>query len=253
MPKLAVLGCGKMGEALVAGLLASGWRQPVEIVVTARRSEDGSKELSERTVCETTLDNAAAVAGAEVVVIAVKPQDIDACSPRSPPTSDADHTILSIVAAIPTVPSKRSSARPVPVVRAMPNTPSVVHEGMAGIAAGRHADDDHLKLATEVLEHVGRVVTVPENYLDAVTAISGSGPAYFASACRSDDRGGDPPRALARDLDPTRGPNDAWARRSLLRDTQCTRSSCERWLRPRAARRPGRSRSSSSPGCAPRS
>jgi pyrroline-5-carboxylate reductase len=62
----------------------------------------------------------------------------------------------------------------------MPNTPSVVHEGMAAIAAGRHADEAHLGLAKEVLEHVGRVVTVPETYLDAVTAISGSGPAYFA-------------------------------------------------------------------------
>jgi pyrroline-5-carboxylate reductase len=62
----------------------------------------------------------------------------------------------------------------------MPNTPSLVHEGMAGIAAGKHADDDHVHLAREVLTHVGRVVVVPEHQLDAVTAISGSGPAYFA-------------------------------------------------------------------------
>ncbi|HZK50412.1 MAG TPA: pyrroline-5-carboxylate reductase, partial [Actinomycetota bacterium] len=78
----------------------------------------------------------------------------------------------------------------VPVVRAMPNTPSRVHEGMAGVAAGRHADETHLKLAREVLEHVGRVVTVPESYLDAVTAISGSGPAYFALLAEAMIEGG---------------------------------------------------------------
>jgi pyrroline-5-carboxylate reductase len=85
-----------------------------------------------------------------------------------------------VVAAIPTALIETELGEDVPVVRAMPNTPSVVHEGVAGIAAGRHADDKHLALAEEVLSHVGRVVTVPESYLDAVTAISGSGPAYFA-------------------------------------------------------------------------
>jgi pyrroline-5-carboxylate reductase len=179
MPKLAVLGAGKMGEALVAGLLASGWRQPDEIVVTARRSER-LEELTERHGVEATLDNAAAVVGADVVVLAVKPQDIDALIADIAPNVNPDHTILSIVAAIPTSLIEARLGSDIPVVRAMPNTPSVVHEGMAGIAAGKHADEAHLKLATEVLEHVGRVVTVDESYLDAVTAISGSGPAYFA-------------------------------------------------------------------------
>jgi pyrroline-5-carboxylate reductase len=89
-------------------------------------------------------------------------------------------TVLSVVAAIPTSLIESRLVEPVPVVRAMPNTPSVVHEGMAGVAGGRHTDAAHLGVATEVLAHVGRVVVVPESYLDAVTAISGSGPAYFA-------------------------------------------------------------------------
>ena len=179
MAKLAVLGCGKMGEALVAGLLASGWRKPDEIVATARR-EERLKELAELHGIPTTADNVAAIAGADVIVIAVKPQDIEGLLGEISPHVDAGQTVLSIVAAIPTVQIEALLAESVAVVRAMPNTPSVVHEGMAGIAPGRSATETHLQLATDVLEHVGRVVSVPESYLDAVTAISGSGPAYFA-------------------------------------------------------------------------
>ncbi|MBW3593952.1 MAG: pyrroline-5-carboxylate reductase [Actinobacteria bacterium] len=177
--KLAVLGTGKMGQALVAGLLASGWRQPGEITATARSPERIS-ELTERYGVETTLDNSAAVAGADVIVLAVKPQDIDALLSEIADHVTPQQTILSVVAAIPTTHIESRLSNNVPVVRAMPNTPSVVHEGVAGIAGGRHAEDKHVAMAAEVLTHVGRVVIVPENYLDAVTAISGSGPAYFA-------------------------------------------------------------------------
>jgi pyrroline-5-carboxylate reductase len=179
MARLAVLGGGKMGEALVAGLLASGWRKPDEIVVTGRRQER-LDELSQTHNVETTLKNAEAVAGAEIIVIAVKPQDIESLLADISTEVSSHQPVLSLVAAIPTSFIESRLGASVPVIRAMPNTPSVVHEGMAGIAAGRHASEEHLALATEVLAHVGRVVTVPETYLDAVTAISGSGPAYFA-------------------------------------------------------------------------
>lgn len=177
--KLAVLGTGKMGQALVGGLLASGWRQPGEITVTAR-SPERIGELVDRYGVEATLDNAAAVAGADVIVIAVKPQDIDALLSEIADHVTPQQIVLSVVAAIPTSHIESRLSMEVPVVRAMPNTPSVVHEGMAGISAGRHAEDKHAAVCAEVLSHVGRVVTVSEGYLDAVTAISGSGPAYFA-------------------------------------------------------------------------
>jgi pyrroline-5-carboxylate reductase len=179
MTRLAVLGGGKMGEALIAGLVASGWRKPEEIIATGRREERLS-ELFDNYGIDTILDNAAAVAGAEVIVLAVKPQDIEILLSDISAHVSADQTVLSVVAAIPTSFIEARLGNDVPVVRAMPNTPSIVHEGMAGIAAGRHASEDSLKLASEVLRHVGRVVTVPESSLDAVTAISGSGPAYFA-------------------------------------------------------------------------
>lgn len=179
MTKLAVLGGGKMGEALVGGLLASGWRSADEIVVTGRR-EERLAELSKNYGVEVTTDNPAAVSGASLVVLAVKPQDIEGLLGQISASVNPEQTVLSVVAAIPTSFIEERLAAPVPVVRAMPNTPSVVHEGMAGVAAGRNAEESHLALAREVLEHVGRVAVVPESYLDAVTAISGSGPAYFA-------------------------------------------------------------------------
>jgi pyrroline-5-carboxylate reductase len=179
MSKLAVLGCGKMGEALVAGLLASGWRRPEDIMVTARSSER-LEELSQRHGVNIELDNGAAVKDAEVIVLAVKPQDIDTLLASVSAHILPEQTVLSVVAAISTAAIESHLDESVPVVRAMPNTPSIVHEGMAGIAPGKNADETHLKHASDVLSHVGRVVHVQESYLDAVTAISGSGPAYFA-------------------------------------------------------------------------
>jgi pyrroline-5-carboxylate reductase len=125
-----------------------------------------------------------------VIVVAVKPQDIEGLLASIAKHVTTDQTLLSIVAAIPTSFIEARLNEPVPVVRAMPNTPSVVHEGMAGIAPGRYANDEHVALAREVLEHVGRVVTVGESYLDAVTAISGSGPAYFALLAEAMIEGG---------------------------------------------------------------
>jgi pyrroline-5-carboxylate reductase len=176
---IAVLGVGKIGEALIAGLVSSGWRDPNEIRASARRQER-AEEVRERYGVAATLSNAEAVAGAALVVIAVKPQDIEALLDDVGPVVSPEQTVLSIAAAIPTSALERRLPAGVPVVRAMPNTPATVHEGIAGVCAGAHANDDHLALAEDVLSHLGAVVRVPERYMDAVTAVSGSGPAYFA-------------------------------------------------------------------------
>jgi pyrroline-5-carboxylate reductase len=137
-------------------------------------------ELAERHDVTATRSNAEAVAGAGVVVIAVKPQDFDVLLGEIGGLLSPDQIVLSIAAAMPTAAIERRLAEPVPVLRAMPNTPATVHEGIAGICAGEHAGEEHLAAAEEVLSHLGRVVRVPEMYMDAVTAVSGSGPAYFA-------------------------------------------------------------------------
>jgi pyrroline-5-carboxylate reductase len=177
--RVAVLGAGTIGEALIAGLLSDGWRKPGEIVATGRR-EERVEELKEKLGVEATLSNADAVAGAALIVIAVKPQDFDVLLDEIAPVVSTEQTVLSVAAAIPTSSIEARLADGVPVVRAMPNAPSIVHEGIAGLCAGASADEPHLALAEEALAHLGAVVRVAEPYMDAVTAVSGSGPAYFA-------------------------------------------------------------------------
>jgi pyrroline-5-carboxylate reductase len=174
--RIAIIGGGRIGEALLSGLLSSGWS---DIVVTSRR-DDRVAELRERHDVEATTSNPDAVRGAALVVIAVKPQDIDALLTEIGPLVSSEQTVLTIAAAIPTAYIEARVAEGVPVVRAMPNSPSTVHEGMAGLAAGAHAGEPHIALAEDVLTHLGRVVRVPESAMDAITAVSGSGPAYFA-------------------------------------------------------------------------
>ena len=176
MQRIAIIGGGRIGEALLAGLLSAGWS---DIVVTSR-TEERVAELHERHGVEATTSNPSAVRGAAIVVIAVKPQDIDALLAELGPLLSTEQTVLSVAAAIPTKRIESRIADGVPVVRAMPNSPSTVHEGMAGISAGAHATDAHLSQAEDVLSHLGRVVRVREDAMDAITAVSGSGPAYFA-------------------------------------------------------------------------
>jgi pyrroline-5-carboxylate reductase len=177
--RIAILGAGRIGESLIIGLLSSGWRRPDEIVASGRRPERVA-ELAERHGIVATVDNTEAAARAALVVVAVKPQDIEALLGEIGPAITSEQTVLSIVAATPTAAIEQRLASGVPVVRAMPNTPSTVHEGIAGLCAGAHADDPHVTLAEEALAHLGSVVRVPERHMDAVTAVSGSGPAYFA-------------------------------------------------------------------------
>ena len=177
--KIAILGAGQTGEVLLSGLLSSGWRTAAELSASTRRQERAD-ELHERHGIAVTLSNAEAAAGAALVVVAVKPQDIETLLGEIGPLIQPEQTVLSIAAAIPTAAIERHLGSGVPVVRAMPNTPAVVHEGMAGVCAGAHAGEEHLTLAEEALRHLGAVVRVSEPYMDAVTAVSGSGPAYFA-------------------------------------------------------------------------
>jgi pyrroline-5-carboxylate reductase len=177
--RIAILGTGQIGEALLSGLLSSGWRSADELSVSTRR-EERAAELRERHGVAVSLSNAETAAGAALVVVAVKPQDIEALLGEIGPLIQPEQTVLSVAAAITTAAIERHLGSGVPVVRAMPNTPATVHEGIAGICAGAHAGDEHLDLAEETLRHLGAVVRVSEPYMDAVTAVSGSGPAYFA-------------------------------------------------------------------------
>jgi len=174
--RIAILGAGKIGESLLAGLRSSDW---ADIIATSRR-EERAEEIRERHGVETTTSNPAAIKGADVVVLAVKPQDLESLLGEIGHLLTAEQTVLSVAAAITTAQIERHLAADVPVVRSMPNAPSTVHEGIAGMCAGSHAGREHLDRAGTVLRAVGDVVEVPEKSMDAITALSGSGPAYYA-------------------------------------------------------------------------
>ena len=176
MVQLAVLGGGRMGEALVAGLLAGGWEP--ETVAIAEVDADRRRVLEERFPAVRIVPSAAwAVADADVVVVAVKPADVTEALHASAEALPASALILSLAAGVPLDVLERA-APDRPVIRAMPNAPALVGRGAAAIAHGRHADATHLDAAERILGTVGTVVRLPEHHLDAVTALSGSGPAY---------------------------------------------------------------------------
>jgi len=174
--RIAILGAGKIGESLLAGLRSSDW---ADIVATSRR-EERATELREKYGVEATTDNTVAIKNADVVVLAVKPQDIESLLGEVGHLLQPSQTVLSVAAAITTQRIEKQLGDDVPVVRSMPNAPSTVHEGIAGMCAGRNAGREHLDRAGTVLRAVGDVVEVPEVQMDAITAVSGSGPAYYA-------------------------------------------------------------------------
>jgi pyrroline-5-carboxylate reductase len=177
--KIAIIGGGRLGESLLRGLLSSGWRTADDLVVTARR-EERRAELAERYGVSTGETNAEAVAEARLIVLSVKPQDIDAVVEEIAPAVTRDHTLLSVAAGVTTGTIESLLPPGARVVRAMPNAPAVVGEGIAAISGGKSATAEDLELAEDALGHLGAVVRVAEYDLDAVTALSGSGPAYFA-------------------------------------------------------------------------
>jgi pyrroline-5-carboxylate reductase len=175
-PSIAILGAGSMGEIFARGLVRAGWFKG-DIVLAARR-EERAREVEDATGLTTTTDVAAAVTGREVLVISVKPSDIPTLIEQLRPVIEPDQLILSLAAGVPTRLYEEALGE-IAVVRAMPNTPSAVDEGMTAYCGGRFSADGALGKANAVLAAVGRTMQLPEDLLDAVTALSGTGPAYL--------------------------------------------------------------------------
>ncbi|HEX9763465.1 MAG TPA: pyrroline-5-carboxylate reductase [Acidimicrobiia bacterium] len=172
---VGIIGVGAMGEALASGLLAAGWA-PSEITLCVRRPERG-EDLANRTGCPVTLEAVEAIRGRDLVVVAVKPRDVGVIVETLAGHLEPGQTVLTLAAGVTTATYEQGLGA-VPVVRAMPNTPALVRQGVTGIAAGRHASEEHLAVARQVLDAVGSVRVLDESLLDAVTAVSGTGPAY---------------------------------------------------------------------------
>ncbi len=174
--RVAVLGAGVMGETLLAGLLRAG-RGRDEIVVAERRP-DRAAELRERYGVD-VLGNVDAAAKSDTVVLVVKPQDMGALLDEISGSVRPGALVVSLAAGITTAFVESRLAVGTPVIRVMPNTPALVDEGMTAISPGSSCDEKHLAEAEALLRSVGRVLRVPESQQDAVTAVSGSGPAYI--------------------------------------------------------------------------
>lgn len=172
---IAILGAGKMGEALLSGLLRG--RDASDVAVTVRRREHGEK-LEKRYGVQ-TVSNAEAARLADTLILAVKPQDMPALLAELGPHIPADRLVVTVAAGIPTRLVESSLSAGAPCVRVMSNTPVLVDEAMSVISAGSHAGEEHLRRTEELLRPVGKVLRIPEAQQNAATALSGSGPAYF--------------------------------------------------------------------------
>lgn len=177
--RIAIVGGGKIGEALLAGLIASG-KQAKNLVVVERATERATEIADEYGVLVTD-DITTAVSSAHFVFLAVKPDDVEGVLRKLATTDDDaedERVTVTLAAGIPLARYEKLLQAGSPVVRVMPNTPMLVNEAMSAVSAGRHVGDEQLQAVIKLLEAVGRVAVVPEKLMDAVTAISGSGPAY---------------------------------------------------------------------------
>jgi pyrroline-5-carboxylate reductase len=175
--RIAFIGTGQMAEALIRGILNTGLRRPEQIVAADIRGER-LQDVARTFDVVAAESNAEAVQVGEIVIVAVKPQDIGDALASITPVIEEHHLIISIVAGVTLETIESSFKQGVPCVRAMPNTPALVGAGACALAGGTWATEEDLREVTVIFEAVGSVVRVPEKLLDAVTGLSGSGPAY---------------------------------------------------------------------------
>lgn len=213
--RLAILGGGVMGETVLGGLLANGW-SATDIVVAEKRPQRRA-ELAERHGVR-VLDNAEAAALAPTVLVVVKPQDVATVLDEVADALQAGVLVASLAAGVATSTLEEHLPAGTPVVRVMPNTPAQVLEGMAAVSGGAAATDAHLATVTEVMSAVGRAVSVPETYQDAVTAVSGSGPAYVFLVAEALIEGG-VQAGLPRDVATELAVQTLYGSAKLLRET----------------------------------
>ena len=186
---LAILGAGKMGETLAGALIDARLLRPEQILITARHPQR-VHEVAQRLGVKTAASNAEAARAADMILLCVKPQVSREVLAEIDPVLRKEHLLISILASATTSFIENSLQTKVAVVRAMPNTPSLLRVGMTVLCAGRQAERTHLEHAQRIFDAVGRTMIMDEKYMDAVTALSASGPAYIYVVLESLAEGG---------------------------------------------------------------
>ena len=176
--RIAFLGAGKMAEALVKGLVGSGQILP-ECITASDRHPENSKRLATRYGIHAAPDNLACVSGATLVILAIKPQELAGVVTQIAPHLSSEVLVVSVAAGVTTERIEQLLNRPIRVIRSMPNTGAMVGQSATALSMGKNARAEDLIAAQAIFEAVGRVVVVDEIHLDAVTGLSGSGPAYI--------------------------------------------------------------------------
>lgn len=176
--KLGILGVGKIGEAIVAGLLAKGEVRAADIAGSVRNPESAAR-ARERLGIEVGTDSAAVVDRSDVIVVATKPQAVEGLLASIAAAARPEKLFISVAASVPCAYFEARLQGAVPVVRAMPNTPVKLGAGMTVLARGKHATEAHVATARSLFDPIGRTAVLEERLLDGVTGLSGSGPAYI--------------------------------------------------------------------------
>ncbi|MFQ5528028.1 MAG: pyrroline-5-carboxylate reductase [Thermoanaerobaculia bacterium] len=174
--RIGIVGLGKLGGILLRAFLDQGLVSAEQVSATVHH-EDNAEKRTEVFGLPVATDNLAAVRAADIVLLCVKPASVEAVC-REIASEMAGKLLISVAASIPTS-AIEEHLDDVPVVRAMPNTPSVIGSGMTGLSAGRFAEEGHLQLARSLFDAVGRTVVLDEKHMDAVTGLSASGPAFI--------------------------------------------------------------------------
>jgi pyrroline-5-carboxylate reductase len=187
--KLALIGTGKLGEALLSSMLGAQL-VPVSHVVATDADPPRADYIGERYAVKATTNNLQAVAGADLVMICVKPQQVAEVLRGIRRNLSKNALVISVAASVTTAMIERALDHDHRVVRVMPNTPCLIRQGMTAIARGKHATPEDLKIAQMIFSAMGRTVIVDEKHMDAITGLSASGPAYVYMIIESLAEGG---------------------------------------------------------------
>ena len=175
--RIAVLGAGKLGEALITGMLDAGIVNKKQFIATAAHAER-LEQLRKKLDIETTISNGEAVRKSHLVLLCLKPQTVEEVLRQVSDDLTPDHLVISVAASVTSRFMESILGKPIPVIRTMPNTPCLIKQGMTAISPGKYAKPEHVAQARMIFDAIGRSMILDEKHMDAVTALSASGPAF---------------------------------------------------------------------------